>query len=57
MDVYEAYESNRTVTKRLHRKGILEKIKDSDGKEKKCILSFTQIDKILYFKGFLRAFY
>jgi hypothetical protein len=35
LDIFEAYESNRVIRQRLTRKGILQKVKDSDGKQKR----------------------
>jgi hypothetical protein len=35
LDVFEAYESNRVIRQRLTRKGILQKVKDSDGQQKR----------------------
>ena len=35
LDVFEAYESNRVIRQRLTRKGILQKMLDSDGKQKR----------------------
>ena len=35
LDIFEAYESNRVIRQRLTRKGILQKVLDSDGKQKR----------------------
>jgi hypothetical protein len=35
LDVFEAYESNRVIRQRLMRKAILQKVRDSDGKQKR----------------------
>jgi hypothetical protein len=35
LDVFEAYESNRVIRQRLTRKGILQKMSDSDGRKKR----------------------